>query len=395
MHHCTEVREIDLNLGIRRTLAIAVVQLVFLSVRSLPQVGTAASHIEQAHRLIAQGDTKAAIAEYEAATMADPSSLEAQGNLGVLQFFANQCDVALPHLKAALTLNPAEARVQALLGICQKRAGQAQEAERNLTAALPLLSNPKLHLLILSNLAQIEYARGELEQASSSIAELMKNEPEDPDVLYLAFRIYNDLADSARNKLTIVAPDSGKIHLLMAEEFIKAGDAPHAISQYELAIKADPGALGVHFELGEAHLKESLGEDSLGRATAELQLALKEDPRNAGAEAKLGFIEGYRSHPAAAEVHYRRALTLNPDQLEALLGLGGILRERGDLAKAAELYTRASLSDPLDETIHFRLAQIDRQLGKKADADHEMKLFKEIRDLKGKSSLTDARRAIP
>jgi tetratricopeptide (TPR) repeat protein len=179
----------------------------------------------------------------------------------------------------------------------------------------------------------------------------------------------------------------------MAEEFIKAGDATNAILQYELALKQDPGLLGVHFELGEALLKESLGDDSLARATAELQLALKEDARNAGAEAKLGFIEGYRGHAAQAEERYRRALAINPDQVEALLGLGGILRERGEHEKAAELYARASLDDPLDESIHFRLAQIDRQLNKKADADREMKLFKEIHDLKSKSSLPDARRA--
>jgi Tfp pilus assembly protein PilF len=370
--------------------------VLFLSARSLPQAAAAASHIEQAHRLIAQGDTKAAITEYEAAASADPSSVEAQGNLGVLQFFANHCDAAMPHLKSALALNPSEARVQALVGICQKRAGETEDAERNLTAALPLLPNPKLHTLILSNLAQIEYARGELQQASSYIAELMKTDkadPDDPDVLYLAFRIYNDLADSARNKLTIVAPNSGQIHLLMAEEFVKAGDATNAIRQYELALKQDPSFLGVHFELAEALLKESLSEDSLARATAELQLALTEDPRNAAAEAKLGFIEGYRGHTAQAEQRYSRALALNPDQVEALLGLGAILNGRGEYEKAAGLYTRASLADPLDETIHFRLSQIDRQLTKKAEADREMKLFKEIRDLKSKSSLADARRA--
>ncbi len=385
-----------MNHGFRWTLVLAAVPMFLFSIRCLPQASVAASHIEQAHRFITQGDTKDAIGEYEAAAKADPSSVEAQGNLGVLQFFANQCDAALPHLKAALALDTSEARVQALVGICQKRAGETEDAERNLTAALPLLPNPKLHNLILSNLAQIEYARGELQPASTHIAELMKTdkaELEDPNTLYLAFRIYSDLADSARNKLAILAPDSGRIHLLMAEEFIKAGDATNAIRQYELALKQDPSFLGVHFELGEALLKESLAEASLAHATAELQLALKEDPRNAAAEAKLGFIEGYRGHTAQAEERYRRALSLNPNQLEALLGLGAILHDRGENENAAELYARASLGDPLDESIHFRLAQIDRQLDRKDEAEHEMKLFGQIRELKSKSSLADARRA--
>jgi Flp pilus assembly protein TadD len=79
--------------------------------------------------------------------------------------------------------------------------------------------------------------------------------------------------------------------------------------------------------------------------------------------------------------------------LEALLGLGAILHDRGENENAAELYARASLGDPLDESIHFRLAQIDRQLDRKDEAEHEMKLFGQIRELKSKSSLADARRA--
>jgi Tfp pilus assembly protein PilF len=373
---------------------VAAAILMLLPTRTcLAQADTAAAHIDHAHELIAQGKTQEAIAEYEAAVALSPANEEAQGNLGVLEFFANRCSDALPHLNAALSLNASEPRIRALAGICERRQGQSEEAERNLTAALPLLPNPKLHNMILSNLAEIVYARGELPLAATYIAELMKNEPTDPDVLYLAFRIYNDLADSARDKLTIAAPTSGRIHLLMAEEFIKAGDAASAVHQYELALRQDPTFAGVHFELGEALLKESLAEDSLTRATAELQLALKEDPRNAAAEAKLGFIESFRGHAALAEEHDRRALSLNPDQLEALLGLAQILRERGEKDKAAEFLTRASAASPLDETIHLQLAQLDRQLGRQDDAAREMKLFKEIHDLKSKSSLADARRA--
>jgi Tfp pilus assembly protein PilF len=360
---------------------------------SVAQADTAAAHIERAHRLIAEGKTQQAIDEYAAAVAVAPANEEAQGNLGVLEFFANRCPDALPHLNAALSLNASEPRLRALAGICEKRQGQSEEAERNLAAALPLLPNPKLHNLVLTNLAEIEYARGELAQAADHIAELMKSEPGDPDVLYLAFRIYNDLADSARDKLAIAAPESGRIHLLMAEEFIKAGDAASAVHQYELALKQDSTFSGVHFELGEALLKESLAEESLTRATAELQLALKEDSRNAAAEAKLGFIESFRGHAALAEEHDRRALALDPDQLEALLGLAKILRERGENGKAAELLARASVVSPLDETIHLQLAQLDRQLGRQEDADREMKLFKEIHDVKSKSSLADARRS--
>ncbi len=394
------------------------------------QTDSSASPVQKAHQLIAEGKTQAAIAEYEAVVAADPANAEAQGNLGVLQFFANDCADALPHLLAAYKLGavvrgesglgkagpgktglgkagPGEsgsgesgsgeagARIQALAGICQKRAGELDQADHNLSDSLPLVKNPKIHLLILSNLSDIEYARGDVQRASQDIGELMTADPNNPDVLYLAYRIYGDLAESARNRLTLLGPDSGRIHLLMAEEFIKAGDATSAIHQYELAMASDPTLTGVHFELGEAILSESLNEDSLNRAAMELELALKQDPRNAGAAGKLGVIEGLRGHAASAEELYTRALSLKSDQLDALLGLGGVYRDRGDYEKAAGFYARAVQASPLDESIHLRLAQTYRDLNRKAEADSEMKLFEQIKDLKKKSSLAQARRTGP
>ena len=301
---------------IRRIIGIIGGQAMLLCGFCLGQTGPSAIHIQKAHQLISEGKTDAAIAEYQAAVAAEPSNAEAQANLGVLQFFAQDCSSALPHLTAALTLSPSEARLQALVGVCQKRQGHVEEGEANLKAALPLVANPKIHTLILSNLVEIEYSRGDVLEAAANISELMKGDAPGPDVLYLAFRIYTDLANSARDGLAIVAPDSARMHLLIAERFIKAGDATMAIHQYEEALAKDPSLLGVHYELGQALLKQSLDENSLKRATAELQLALKEDPRNAGAEGKLGVIEVFRGHADQAEEHFVRAISLKADQVE-------------------------------------------------------------------------------
>lgn len=356
------------------------------------QTVSSETHIQRARQFVVGGKTEAAIEEYEAAVVEDPSNIEAQGNLGVLQFFANDCTSALPHLTTALKLDPSQARIQALVGICQHRQGHAEDAEHNLTAVLPLVTNPRVHNLILSNLVEIEYARGDLEAASTYLAELMKSDSANPDTLYLAYRIHSDLADSARNALTIAAPDSARMHLLIAERFINAGDATAAIQQYQEALKKDPSLPGVHYELGQAIMQESHAEDSLNRATAELQLALKEDPRNAGAEAKLGIIEEIRGHVNLAEEHYTRALSLKGDEFNALVGLGDILRARGENEKSAEYLSRASKLNAMDETLHYRLAQIYRELGRKADAEHEMQLFASIRSLKSTQSVAAQRR---
>jgi Flp pilus assembly protein TadD len=377
---------------VHRFAGIAIIQAILLAAVCAAQAGSSEAHMQRARQLLGEGKPEAAIGEYEASIAAAPSNIEAQGNLGVLQFFANDCSKALPHLTAALTLDPSQARIQALVGICQARQHHVEEAERNLTAALPLVTNPRIHILILTNLVEIEYARGDLAQASANVAELTKIDTANAEALYLACRIYTDLADSARDALTVAAPDSAPMHMLTAERFINAGDATLAIEQYQEALAKDPSLLGVHYELGEAIMQESLSEGSLNRAAAELKLALNEDPRNAGAEAKLGIIEGIRGNSNLAEAHYTHALSLKADEFNALVGLGRILRARGENEKAAEYLTQASKIDPMDDSIHYQLAQLYRDLGRKADAEQEMKLFATIRGLKKNSSLADQRR---
>jgi Tfp pilus assembly protein PilF len=375
-----------------RFVGITTVQAMLFSTFCVAQGGSSEPHIRRARQFASEGKPEAAMVEYEAVVAVEPSNLEAQGNLGVLQFFDNDCSKALPHLTAALTLDPSLARVQALVGICQRRQDHLEEAEHNLTAALPLVADPRIHVLILRNLIEIETARGDMLQASVNVAELTKSDPLSPDALYLAYRIYTDLADSARNALTVAAPDSARMHLLTAERFINSGDATMAIQQYQEALAKDPSLLGVHYELGEAILQESVNKDPLDRATTELQLAIKEDPRNAGAEAKLGFIEGTRGNSKLAEAHYTRALSLKPDEFNALVGLGNILRARGENEKAAEYLSQASKIDAMDDSLHYQLARIYRDMGRKADAEQEMKLFATIRNLKTKTSLADQQR---
>lgn len=350
-------------------------------------------HLQRAREMIVQGNSTEAMREYEAVVQADGANLEATGNLGVLQFFANDCQHAVPHLEAALTQTPTEARLRALIGVCQRRGGKLEEAEKNLTDALPGVTNPKIRLLVATNLVEMQYASGDMQGASANAPELVNNEVATPDSLYLAYRIYRALAEMARNGLTLLAPDSARMHLLTAERFIDAGYITSAIRQFQLALEADPKIPGVHYELGQAIIQESVNPESLTRAERELGLALKENPLNAGAYARLGVIEETRGHAELADAHYSRALELQPDEFNALVGMGTILQRRGNDEKAAEYLMRAAKEDPSDASLHFRLAQIYRTLGRKADADHEMKLYASVRELRSKVALGDLKRA--
>ena len=325
----------------------------------------------------------------------DAANVEAQGNIGVLLYFKGDCAAATPPLSAALAAQPAAGQIRALVGLCQAQAGRTAEAEANLRAALPTVSNPRVRKLVMAQVTQLAYSRGDLQQASADVAELIKADPGAPDTLYLAYRIYTDMADSARNTLATAAPESARMHQLTAQRFINTGNAVLAERQYRLALEKDPGLAGVHFELGEAIMQESVTEDSRARARAEFESALKQDPRDAGSEAKLGLLESIAGNSPAAEAHFRRALALHGDELDALVGLGEIEHRRGNDTAALDCLQRASRVSALDDTLHFRLAQIYRAQGNRAAADREIALQKQILELKGKTSLDTLRRTSP
>jgi tetratricopeptide (TPR) repeat protein len=354
-----------------------------------------ATHLRYAQQLLAEQKPLLAIREYQAVLAKRPDNLEAQANLGIVLFFQNDCSQAIGHFDDALKLQPDLAKIRALLGVCQKRAGQIDEAKQNLETALPSVKEAKISVLIENNLSEIYYAEGNLQLASHMAEALLEADPQNPDVLYMVYRIHTDIADRARNALAMIAPDSPRMHQMMAEHFINEGDAANAITQYERALGSDTKVSGVPYELAEAILEESKSAPSLEKAKDLLKEALAEDPRNAGAEAKLGDIAMIENHRDAAKEYFAHALALRGDELDALEGMADIATDQGNNEEALKYLIQASREDPMDDKLHYRLSRLYRSLNRKADSDHELELFTKIRNLRKKTDLVDQRATSP
>jgi tetratricopeptide (TPR) repeat protein len=329
--------------------------------------------------------------EYESILSEDPNNVQAQANLGVLLFFANRCADAKEHLSRALAIKPGMDKIPALLGVCEKREGRLQEAQRNLESSLASTKDVKIRVLAEQNLVDIYYEQGDLQQASRMTEDLLKNDPKNPDVIYMVYRIHSDIAERARKALAVVAPDSARMHEIMAQHFINEGDATDAIAQYERALVNDPQLPGANYELAEAILVDSKSVESLDRAITLLKRALAQDPRNAGAEAELGEIAALQSDSTTAEEHFARALALDANESNALKGMADIAKLAGDNENAKEYLLRASRVDPLDATLHYQLSQLYRKGNQMDEAKREMEIFRVTQDLKKKTQLIEQR----
>ena len=204
-------------------------------------------------------------------------------------------------------------------------------------------------------------------------------------MLYIAYRIHTDLANQARDTLRVIAPNSGRVHQMTAQHLVNRGDLAGAIREYEAALKADPQLRGLHYELGEAYSQESSSPQSLQRAENEFQAAIRENPSDANAEAQLGMLALGRGNTETAIIHFQMCLRIDDSNPLGEQGMGKALMQQDRPAEALTHLERAVQFDSQNPNIRYELATVYRTLGRSADAERELTMFRELHERSRKS----------
>jgi cytochrome c-type biogenesis protein CcmH/NrfG len=342
-----------------------------------------AAHAGQAQQFLKNKRPDLAAREYAAILALDPNNAEAHTNLGVLHYFNADYANAAPQLRDALKLRPDLWKIQALLGMAEKRLGQTAQARTDLESAFVRVDEEKLKVETGMQLIEIYYASRDLDRAANIVNVLRQVKPADPDVLYVAHKIYSDQADETMLSLAMAGPESARMHQVMGDELARQGNIEGAIRNYRDALKADPHLPGVHFRLAEM-LNSSSGPTDRLAAEKEYIAALADDPLDGKSEDRLGEIAFGRSDLKGAFAHLSKAVELQPDDAEANLGLAKTLMSMQEPQKAEKYLDHAVKLDPYNSAIRFRLASLYRQLGRSAEADREIAEFRRLRAMKDK-----------
>ncbi len=341
------------------------------------QVQARLAHAQQA---LAQKQFDVAIGDLNAVLALDPNNIEARSNLGVIQFLQGNYLEASNHLRAALRLRPSLWKAQAILGLCEKAQGKFDSAISALEASVPhLRQDPKFQVRAGMALVELDYQRQDLDKALIVSNLLQTADPANADVLYVLYRIHSDLAAQARDKVAMIAPNSARMHQILAQHRVTEGDIKGAITQYREVLRIDPYLPGIHFELGEAILQDSSIPEGRQEAQKEFEAALKLNPQDDKSECMLGGIELLAGNTEQALSHYSRAVDLNPQNPDGHVGIAKVLASTGEHEKAlAHLQTAVQL-DPMNAGAHYRLSREHRQLGHTAEADRELATFQELK----------------
>ncbi len=342
-----------------------------------------ASHIQKARAHLDQKRPDLAIPELQAAVAIDPESVEIQGNLGVLLYFQGKPADAIPHLRAAVERQAGIAKIQGLLGLAEVRTLDFAQGRKDLTAAFPLITEEKFKIEVGLELVGADTQTGELDEASTTVAQLRKAAPDNPEVLYAAYRTYSALSAESMLALSLAAPDSAQMHQMMAHEENRQGNISGAIAQLRKAIALDPHLPGVHFELAEL-LRSSQNDAVKKEAEAEYREALKENPQDEKAVLALATIDAERGNVEESYKRYSRAVELQPTDADAKLGLAKTLIAMKQTDRAMKLLEETVQLEPTNATAHYRLGTLYRQLGRTDDAKNEIELYKKYKDMKEK-----------
>jgi tetratricopeptide (TPR) repeat protein len=319
--------------------------------------------------------------------MLDPNNLNAHANLGVLLFFQNDYANAIPELRAAMEAQPDLWKIEALLGIAEKRTGAPADAQNNLEHAFPKLDEKGIQVQAGMELIELDVGLGQFGKAAAVVETLESVSPQDPQILMAAYQISLQITDQSLLSMVMVAPDSAQMHMMMANKFGRDGDRANAIAEYRAAIRLSPQLPGAHFELAE-QLRNTDNPAVKAHAAEEYKAALGVNEFDERAWRGLGELMAERGDYKSAKQDYEKALALQPRDADAETDLAITLMAVNRSDKALPLLESAIGDDPTNVIAHFRLSTIYRQMGKTADSEHEMEVFRHYKAMKDKLGKT-------
>ncbi len=371
----------------RRPLFLGVAFIATVLAAMSAQTGSSRSaeihdHVQKAEGYLKANDPSSAAKEFDAVLALDPKNSEAYTDLGVIEFFQRDYQKASQYFRRALAIDPSLAKAQALLGVCQKRLGNPS-ARGLLEKSFSKLKDKRLRLQVGLELAALYDQQGDRGATASVMRSLVDIDPDNVDVLFMAQRVYSELADDTLNKLAILAPGSARMQQVIAQHLVNDGDLKGAIDHYRKALQIDSRLPGVHFELGEALLQTSPGDAGAeAEAQKEFELAVTVDGDTATTECEFGSIALAHSRLDQALAYYQRAYQLNPNEVEAQMGLANLLMMKESTQEAIKYLHMAVQTDPLNSAAHYQLGLAYRRLQMPEMAQKEMHLFQEIKKAK-------------
>jgi tetratricopeptide (TPR) repeat protein len=294
---------------------------------------------------------------------------------GIEQFHKGQYAAARNSFEKTLALSPADSRALAYLAVTRASLGECANTLSELRHQFERNRDPELRKSTGIAIIECLLPRNEFDEILSTLGELEKRFPSDPDVLYEAAHVHRLGWTYSMGRLLRAAPDSWRAHQLSAEVLENQGRWKEASAEYAKAIAQNPSALRLHYQLGVV-LRHDTADLEPARKEFQAELAL--NPLDVAAEYYLGDIDLAQDKPIEAAGHFEQALKRYSQFVEALVGLGRAKLALQQTAEAIHSLERAVQIQPDMQAAHHHLMLAYRAAGKNKQAQHEEELSQKL-----------------
>jgi tetratricopeptide (TPR) repeat protein len=341
-----------------------------------------AAHTNLAVNLVHLGNGSLAEVEFKKAIELQPSSYDANHNLGEFYIRTEKITAAIPYLERAQSENPASDDNGYDLALACERTGRLPEARRQVQELLKQNDSAELHNL----LAGVEEKAGNYVAAVNEYEKAAHMDPTESNLFDWASEL---LAHQTLNPAIEVFSQGVKRYPNSPRLAVGLGLALYARGTYDDAVKAllrgtdlEPKDARAYYFLSKAYDQSPSQADEVVERFRRFA-ALR--PRDAQAVFyyAMSFWKGKPSETSGARLNeveslLRRALALDPSLGEAHLQLGNLYSQRRDYARAVPEYQEALKLAPNLPDAHFRLGQAYVHLGEKGLGEKEFQLHRQL-----------------
>lgn len=210
---------------------------------------------------------------------------------------------------------------------------------------------------------------GRLVEARAGYLEILKAQPDEPDVLHLLGLIARqsgqlDEAIELMSRAIRVKPDFAEAHNNLGVALRLSGRLEKSLAAFERAIRIQSDFPEAYNNLGQGLIEAR----RLDEAIAACREAIRLRPQYGEAHNNLGNALADKGILDAAVAAYRRAIELNPSHTEAHNNLGNALREIGMIDESMAAHRRALQLRPDYAEAHNNVGNALRAKGQMDDA---------------------------
>ena len=292
-----------------------------------------------------QSQPEEAVAKFAAAAEWKPDFPGLDRNWGIISFRANQFDKAIAPLARHTKARPEDLLTRRMLGVSYYLTKDYKKAVETLK---PIEAN-------LANDAELAYFYG------ISLVRI-ERQPE-------AAIIFARLADQNQK--------SAQARFYAGQGFVLVGNYDRAVKEFRAVAALDSSIPQAHYNAGQSLIRLNL----LDEAEKEFRLELQSNPSDETTKYYIAYTlleRKMRTDEALSLL--REAIAARPDYADARYQLGKALFEKGDVNEAVEHLENAARSEPNKDYIHYQLSLAYRRTSRAADADRELKIFRELKE---------------